>query len=83
MRSQRSARYERYSPHAAQQHWAPTNTIVDTDAVALAARVVESVRAAGCDAVNLRVHMDGVTPAEVRDQIARLGTDVRPRVDIA
>lgn len=65
--------YESYSPTAAQQHWAPTNTIVDTDSAALAERVAQSVRAAGCDTLNVRVHMDGLTPAAVRDQIAHLG----------
>lgn len=67
------ALYESYSSDAAQQHWAPTNTIVERDPVALAERVAESVRAAGCDAVNLRVHMHGVPAAAVRDQIPRLG----------
>jgi len=63
------ALYESYSSGAAQRHWAGTNTIVDTDPVALTERVAESVRAAGCDTLNVRVHMDGLTPAAVRDQI--------------
>jgi len=67
------ALYESYSPDAAQTQWAATNTIVDTDPVALAERVAASVRAAGCDTPNVRVHMDGLTPASVRDQIAGLG----------
>ena len=67
------ALYESYSPDAAQRQWAPTNTIVDADPVALAERVAASVRAAGCDTLNVRVHMDGLTPAAVRDQIASLG----------
>ncbi len=73
--------YESYSPDAAQQHWAPTNTIVDTDPVALAERVAESVRAAGGDTLNVRVHMDGLAPAAVRDQIAHLGALTECLVD--
>jgi len=67
------ALYESYSPGTAQQHWASSNTIVDTDPVALAERVVESLRATGTDTLNLRVHMNGVPAAEIRDQITRLG----------
>jgi alkanesulfonate monooxygenase SsuD/methylene tetrahydromethanopterin reductase-like flavin-dependent oxidoreductase (luciferase family) len=72
------ALYESYSSGAAQQHWADTNTIVDDDPVALAERVAESVRAAGCDAVNLRVHMHGVPAPAIREQITALGTQVLP-----
>ena len=67
------ALYESYSPDAARAHWAPTNTIVESDPVALAEHVAESVRAAGCDTLNVRIHMDGLTPAAVRNQIAALG----------
>lgn len=70
------ALYESYSPDAAQRHWAPANTIVDTDPAALAERVAESVQTVGADAVNLRVHMDGVPAAAVRDQITALAAAV-------
>lgn len=75
------ALYESYSPDAAQQHWAGTNTVVDTDPASLAERVAASVRAAGADAVNLRVHMTGVGDREVRDQIGALA-DVVPLLDV-
>jgi alkanesulfonate monooxygenase SsuD/methylene tetrahydromethanopterin reductase-like flavin-dependent oxidoreductase (luciferase family) len=71
------ALYESYSPDAAQRHWAETNTIVDSDPSALAERIRASVRDAGCDAVNLRVHMVGVDDHAIRDQITAL-TDVVP-----
>ena len=79
IRSQRAV-YESYSPAAAQQHWAEQNVLVDDDAGALAARVVESVRAVDGDAVNLRVHLPDVGPDEIRDQIAALGATVVPEV---
>ena len=34
----------------------------------------------GADAVNLRVHLPGITGAEVREQITRLGAEVLPRL---
>jgi hypothetical protein len=74
------ALYESYSTDAARRRWADTNTIVDTDPVALAERIAGSVRDAGCDAVNLRVHMHDVPAAAIRDQITLLGCDVVPRL---
>jgi alkanesulfonate monooxygenase SsuD/methylene tetrahydromethanopterin reductase-like flavin-dependent oxidoreductase (luciferase family) len=79
IRAQRAV-YESYSPATAQQHWADQNVLVDDDAGALAARVVESVRAVDGDAVNLRVHLPDVPPAEIRDQIAALGDAVVAQV---
>jgi hypothetical protein len=72
IRAQRAV-YESYSPATAQQHWADQNVLVDDDAGALAARVVETVRAVDGDAVNLRVHLPDVPPEEIRDPIAALG----------
>jgi hypothetical protein len=77
IRAQRAV-YESYTPATAQQHWAVQNVLVDADADGLAARVVESVRAVGGDAVNLRVHLPEVAPGEIRDQIAALGATVVP-----
>lgn len=74
------ALYESYSPGAAQQHWADANTIVDDDPVALAERISASLAAAGTDAVNLRVHMFGVAPAAIREQIERIGAEVVPHL---
>src|SRR6476646_2985682 len=64
IRAQRAV-YESYSPATAQQHWAEQNVLVDGDGDALAARVAESVRAVGGDAVNLRVHLPDVAPDEI------------------
>lgn len=77
------ARYESYSPDAAQQHWAAANTIVDADPGALAARVADSLRTIGADALNLRVHVPGVPATTIRDQIERLGTHVLPGLDVS
>ena len=44
----------------------------------LARRLHSTLLAVGADALNLRVHLPGVTPAEARGQIARLGDGVLP-----
>jgi hypothetical protein len=42
--------------------------------------LADAARAAGVDALNLRVHVTGVTPADARAQIERLGDDAVPAV---
>jgi hypothetical protein len=44
----------------------------------VAGRLVEAVRQAGADALNLRVHLPGMSPEAVRRQIVRLGAEVLP-----
>jgi hypothetical protein len=38
--------------------------------------LLEAVRRAGADALNLRVQVPGVSPTDAREQIARLGDEV-------
>ena len=40
---------------------------------------LETVVLAGCDGLNIRLHVPGITPQEIRDQLAALG-EVVPRV---
>ncbi|HEY3725515.1 MAG TPA: LLM class flavin-dependent oxidoreductase [Acidimicrobiia bacterium] len=70
------ARYRSYSPSAAQARWGRDELVAEPDAGAVAEGLVETVARAGATAVNLRVHVPGVTPAQVREQIERLGADV-------
>lgn len=62
--------YRSYSPAEAQARWKGDQLLGDADAIA------DAARRAGCDAVNLRIHVPGVSPAAARDQIAALGSDV-------
>lgn len=64
--------YRGYAATAAVSHWADDALICDDDPVALAERLAADVIAAGCDAVNVRLHVPGITAVEVRDQLARL-----------
>jgi alkanesulfonate monooxygenase SsuD/methylene tetrahydromethanopterin reductase-like flavin-dependent oxidoreductase (luciferase family) len=51
-------------------------TVATDDPVELAERLAELVEATGADALNLRVHLPGVSPTAVRHQIERLGSEV-------
>ena len=75
--------YAGYSPGAAQAHWAAADTLVADDPAALADAITESVDAVGADCVNLRIHLPGVGPDAVDEQVRRLGAEVLPRVTLA
>jgi alkanesulfonate monooxygenase SsuD/methylene tetrahydromethanopterin reductase-like flavin-dependent oxidoreductase (luciferase family) len=72
--------YESDSPSAAQAHWAQTNTLAAEDGATLAAALRASVDEVNADALNLRVHMPGIEPRAIREQIALLGAEVLPRL---
>ncbi len=70
--------YRGYTPAAAQQHWRDNGFLCRDDPAELVADLVAAVTESAADVVNLRIHVDGVTPGAARDQIARLGTEVVP-----
>lgn len=72
--------YRGYAPSAAPTHWGADELVQSTDAFAVAERLVAAARAAGADALNLRVHVPGVAPGTAREQIVRLGCEVVPLV---
>ena len=72
--------YRGYSADAAVAHWGTDELIGSTDAGAVADALAAVARRAGTDALNVRVHVPGLSPVVVREQIARLGHDVVPRV---
>ncbi len=55
-------------------------TVASDDAVVLAERLSAVVQATGATTLDLRVHLPGVPPHAVREQIHRLGTTVVPRL---
>ncbi len=72
--------YRSYAPAGAAANWGADELIAAHDAAEVAVRLADAARAAGVDALNLRVHVPGVTPADARAQIERLGDDVVPAV---
>jgi alkanesulfonate monooxygenase SsuD/methylene tetrahydromethanopterin reductase-like flavin-dependent oxidoreductase (luciferase family) len=72
--------YRSYAPPGAAANWGTDEMAAATDASEVAERLVDAAATAGTDALNLRVHVPGVTPADARAQIERLGADVVPRI---
>jgi hypothetical protein len=72
--------YRSYAPGAAPSHWGSDEMITGERGDDVAARVARALDASGADALNVRVHVPGVAPAAVREQIAVLGDDVIPRL---
>jgi alkanesulfonate monooxygenase SsuD/methylene tetrahydromethanopterin reductase-like flavin-dependent oxidoreductase (luciferase family) len=72
--------YRSYAPDAAAAHWGADEMAASTDPVEVADRLVEAATAAGADAVNVRVHVPGISPTVVREQIERIGSGVVPRI---
>ena len=68
--------YRSYAATAAQNHWADDAVLSGSDPAELAGLVAETVEAAGCDALNIRLHVPGIMPEEIRDQLAALGAVV-------
>jgi alkanesulfonate monooxygenase SsuD/methylene tetrahydromethanopterin reductase-like flavin-dependent oxidoreductase (luciferase family) len=55
-------------------------TVTSTDPGAIVEQLVALVEATGVDALNLRIHLPGMAPEAVREQIQLLGTEVVGRL---
>jgi alkanesulfonate monooxygenase SsuD/methylene tetrahydromethanopterin reductase-like flavin-dependent oxidoreductase (luciferase family) len=64
--------YRTYAPETAQSHWNGDQLIGADDVSAVADALAAVMEEAGVNGLNLRVHVPGVAPAAVREQIARL-----------
>ncbi len=75
------ARYRGYAPERAMAHWGGDDALIaGTDGVEVAQRLHAAMAEGGCDAVNLRVFLAGLEPAEIEEQIVRLGEETLPRL---
>ncbi len=70
--------YRGYAPTNAPAHWGADEMVVDDDPARVAKRLLDAQARSGTDALNLRVHVPGVSPEAAREQIARLGDEVLP-----
>lgn len=68
--------YRGYSSRAAQSYWEGNQLITAAGGREVAEGLAAVLAATGCDALNLRVHVPGLEPALVREQIVRLGNEV-------
>ena len=53
-------------------------TVASNDPTGLAEQLDQAVRESGADSLNVRIHLPGMPPREVRQQIVRLGEEVAP-----
>jgi alkanesulfonate monooxygenase SsuD/methylene tetrahydromethanopterin reductase-like flavin-dependent oxidoreductase (luciferase family) len=70
--------YRSYAPVAAQTHWEGEQLVTSASARDVAAGLAGVAKRAGADAVNIRIHVAGVTPEAAREQIVRLRDEVVP-----
>ena len=73
-------RYRGYAPTAAIQHWGADELISADDGIELAQAVAAFLTAGGCDAVNLRIHLAGLAPAQITEQVERHGAETLPEL---
>jgi alkanesulfonate monooxygenase SsuD/methylene tetrahydromethanopterin reductase-like flavin-dependent oxidoreductase (luciferase family) len=71
-------RYRGYAPARAMAHWGDDELIAGDDGAEVASRLAETLTGAGCDALNIRVFLAGMTPAEVQAQMIRQGQELLP-----
>ena len=75
------ARFRAVGPADLQAHWDPDGGLVSAeDGAELAERLHDAMVGGRCEAINLRVFQAGLSPADVRDQIALLGEKTLPHL---
>lgn len=72
--------YRSYSATSAMSHWEGDQLASSSDPDAVAQRLADAASEAHCDALNVRIHVPGVSPAAAREQIATLGENVLPKL---
>lgn len=71
--------YRSYAPSAAQDHWGDGQQMIAGEGVEeVAEGLLRVARDGGCDGFNLRVHVKGIEPERVDEQIARVGEELLP-----
>jgi alkanesulfonate monooxygenase SsuD/methylene tetrahydromethanopterin reductase-like flavin-dependent oxidoreductase (luciferase family) len=75
--------YRSYTPPSAQASWGADELVAATGPSSVADALADAVRRAGCDSLNLRVHVPGVSPREAREQIERLGDETLGTLRVA
>jgi len=68
--------YRSYAKEGAQQHWQGEQLASATDPAEVVETLADAATRADADALNVRVHVPGVSPEAARDQIVRIGDDV-------
>jgi alkanesulfonate monooxygenase SsuD/methylene tetrahydromethanopterin reductase-like flavin-dependent oxidoreductase (luciferase family) len=74
--------YRSYAQSPERSKWS-LDEMLSSDADAVIDGIVDAAQRAGVDALNLRVHVPGVTPEQAREQIVQLGDAVLPKLRAA
>lgn len=67
------AHYRSYAPESAMKNWDGDQLIAAPSAREAADRLGDFLDTAGCDTVNVRIHVKGLTPGQVDDQLSQHG----------
>lgn len=71
--------YRGYARRETQKHWgAGEELIAAATGAELAERLAAFCHVGGCNGLNLRLHLTGLEPQQIRDQLEALGEDVLP-----
>jgi alkanesulfonate monooxygenase SsuD/methylene tetrahydromethanopterin reductase-like flavin-dependent oxidoreductase (luciferase family) len=75
------AHYRTYAPEAAMKNWGDGTNLVHGPTPEAAAEALAAVlREGNCNTVNIRVHVKGLTPAQIEAQIAQHGDAFLPHL---
>jgi alkanesulfonate monooxygenase SsuD/methylene tetrahydromethanopterin reductase-like flavin-dependent oxidoreductase (luciferase family) len=75
--------YDGYASTSSSTSFGDDQTVSANDPAELSERLLDALRASGADALNLRVHLPGLSAADIRHQIVRLGDEVVPRLRVS
>jgi hypothetical protein len=74
------AHFRKYGSEAAQRNWSDNSIVNGATGEEAAERLADQLRAAGCDTVNVRLHLKGLSPERVNDQIDILTASFLPHL---
>ena len=75
--------YKSFASQQAQSTWVSDELLTEDSSELLAERLLEALEGAHSDALNLRLHAQGVAPDAIRAQIESIGREVIPRLRAA
>ncbi len=75
------AHYRSYAPAQAILNWGNDEQLIHAeDGLQAAEELARTLRESNCNAVNVRVHLKGLAPTQVREQLERHATEFLPRL---
>lgn len=72
--------YRSYAPERAMKNWEGDQLIAAVDGAEAADKLADFLASADCDTVNVRIHVSGLEPAMVEEQLQRHAEEFLPRL---